>query len=159
MLSIIAIRSSWRLQTGTKGASAFSATVLEAWGKVPLRMKCAVVGDCTASDILHTLGPGTLLSSVAGPVDPALDRREDLDPVLLVLDVALLVDVIKGGDLGVRPKLLVGLAEVVGEHLEVKRLGVLEARDRIKIDKETWCEFLAGVWWWILWSRWETRRR
>ena len=70
-----------------------------------MRMERAVVRDCTTSDILHTLGPGTLLSSVASPVDPALDRREDLDPVLLVLDVALLVDVIKGGDLGVRPKL------------------------------------------------------
>ena len=68
-------------------------------------MKCAVVGDCTASDILHTLGPGTLLSSVAGPVDPALDGCEHLDPILLVFNVALLVDVVKGGDLGVRPKL------------------------------------------------------
>ena len=105
MLSIIAIRSSWRLQTGTEGASAFSATVLEAWGKVPLRMECTVVGDCTASDILNTLSPRTLLSSVASPVDPALDRREDLDSIFLILNVALLVDVIKGGDLGVRPKL------------------------------------------------------
>ena len=140
MLSIIAIRSSWRLQTGAEGTSAFSATVLEAWGKVPLRMECAVVWDCTASDILHTLGPGTLLSSVAGPVNPALDRSEDLDSVLLILDVAFLMDVVKGGDLGVRPKLLVSLAKVVGEHLQVERLGVLEARDSIKINEETRCD-------------------
>ena len=132
--------SSWGLQTVTEGSSAFSSTVLESWRQVPLRMERAVVRDCTTSDILHTLGPGTLLSSVAGPVNPALDRREDLDPVLLVLDVALLVDVIKGGDLGVRPKLLVSLAEVVGEHLQVERLGVLEARDSIKINEETRCD-------------------
>ena len=68
-------------------------------------MERAVVGDCTASDILNTLSPGTLLSSVASPVDPALDRCEDLDSIFLILNVALLVDVIKGGDLGVRPKL------------------------------------------------------
>ena len=101
----------------TECASAFSSTVLESWRQVPLRMERAVVGDSTASDILHTLGPGTLLSSVAGPVNPALDRCEDLDSVFLILHFALLVDVVKGGDLGVRPKLLVSLAEVVGEHL------------------------------------------
>ena len=151
--------SSWGLQTVTEGSSAFSSTVLESWRQVPLRMERAVVRDCTTSDILHTLGPGTLLSSVAGPVNPALDRSKDLDSVLLILDVALLMDVIKGGDLGVRPKLLVSLAEVVGEHLEIKRLGVLEARDSIKVDEETRCDFLAGVWWWVLRSRRETRRR
>ena len=103
-------------------------------------MERAVVGDSTASDILHTLGPGTLLSSVAGPVNPALDRREDLDSIFLILNVALLVDVIKGGDLGVRPKLLVSLAKVVGKHLQVECLGVLEARDSIKINEETRCD-------------------
>ena len=100
-------------------------------------MERAVVGDSTASDILHTLGPGTLLSSVAGPVNPALDRREDLDSVFLILHFALLVDIVKGGDLGVRPKLLVSLAEVVGEHLQVENPGVLEARDSIKIYLKT----------------------
>ena len=103
-------------------------------------MERAVVGDSTASDILHTLGPGTLFSSVAGPVNPALDRREDLDSVFLILHFALLVDIVKGGDLGVRPKLLVSLAEVVGEHLQVENPGVLEARDSIKINEETRCD-------------------
>ena len=71
---------------------------------------------------------------MASPVNPALNGCEDLDSVLLVLDVALRVDVVKGGDLRVRPQLFVRIAEVVAKHLHVERLGVLEARDRIKID-------------------------
>ena len=111
-------------------------------------MERAVVRDCTTSDILHTLGPGTLLSPVASPVDPALDRREDLDPVLLVLDVALRVDVVKGGDLRVRPQLFVRIAEVVAKHLHVERLGVLEARDSIKINVEAGRNWAGEIWWW-----------
>ena len=122
-----------------EGASASLAAILEAWRQVPLGMECAVVGDSSTPHIVHTVRLGALLSSVAGPVDPALHGSEHLDPVLLVLHVGLRVEVVKGGDLGVRPKLKVRVAEVVGEHLHVEDSGVLEARDSIKIDRETRC--------------------
>ena len=88
-----------------EGASASLAAILEAWRQVPLRVECAVVGDSSTPHIVHTVHLGALLSSVAGPVDPALHGSEHLDPVLLVLHVGLRVEVVKGGDLGVRPKL------------------------------------------------------
>ena len=88
-----------------EGASASLAAIQEAWRQVPLRMKCAVVGNGSTPHIVHTVHLGALLSSVAGPVDPALHGCEHLDPVLLVLHVGLRVEVVKGGDLGVRPKL------------------------------------------------------
>ena len=88
-----------------EGASASLAAILEAWRQVPLGMECAVVGDSSTPHIVHTVHLGALLSSVAGPVDPALHGSEHLDPVLLVLHVGLRVEVVKGGDLGVRPKL------------------------------------------------------
>ena len=71
-----------------EGASASLAAIPEAWRQVPLRVECAVVGDSSCC-----------------PVDPALHGSEHLDPVLLVLHVDLRVEVVKGGDLGVRPKL------------------------------------------------------
>ena len=90
-------------------------------------MECAVVGNGSTPHIVHTVHLGALLSSVAGPVDPALHGCEHLDPVRLVLDVGLRVEVVKGGGLRVRPKLKVRVAEVVGEHLQVKHPGILEA--------------------------------
>ena len=88
-----------------EGASASLAAILEAWRQVPLGMECAVVGNGSTPHIVHTVRLGALLSSVAGPVDPALHGCEHLDPVLLVLHVCLRMEVVKGGDLGVRPKL------------------------------------------------------
>ena len=86
--------SSWGLQTATEGSSAFSSTVLESWRQVPLRMERAVVRDCTTSDILHTLGPGTLLSSVASPVDPAFNGSKDLHTIFFNVNLSLFMNVI-----------------------------------------------------------------